>query len=476
MSFKTAALSTPTGFTENGALTHTSSGSALLDFFSKSGAARNMPDRDLVSLFLAAMTEDSRLAMQTLAWLRDARGGAGERKAFRVILTYLANTTSLAHKHLVETLISHTPEYGRYDDLLCLLGTPLEGRAIATLLDGFQNPEKYKLAAKWMPRKGPVAAKLAGIFKMTPREWRKFLVQRSDTVEQLMCANKWSEVDYEKVPSVATARYKNAFGRHDVSAYKEWIEKVERGEAKINAGVVFPHDVLKALSYYYNYNYNTDVNKSVINAQWNALPNLLGDEFILPMVDVSGSMDTPVSGTTTAMDVAVGLGLYLAMKQTGAFSGLFLTFSGNPEFVEVSSPNVVDNYPKMVRSDWGMSTNIESAFNAVLQAAVRNHVPSSQMPRKLLIISDMEFDMCTSGTNYENARAMFEVNGYELPQVIFWNVNARQVKNSPVKIHDTGTALVSGYSPSILRGVLSDNISPTSVFLDTVDIPRYRIF
>lgn len=463
--------------TENGADTFACSGDALVDLFFKAGSARKMSDYVLNSMFDAAYAQDGRLAMQTLAWMRDIRGGAGERRAFRTILRHIS-TSHRFNREFVEAMVRAVPEYGRFDDLFVVFGTQYEDLAIGVILRALNDSSQSGLVAKWMPRKGPHAAKLARAAGDTPRRWRKRVVGLSNTVEQQMCANRWEAIDYNKVPSVASARYRKAFYRHDTYGYQRWVDGLSSGTSKVSAGAIFPHDVIKPCFHSYQLNRVNATQIQAMEAQWKALPDFLEGQSakILPIVDVSGSMCTPVSGSTQAIHVSVGLGMYLAERMQGPFNGLFMSFSGRPEFVEVRGENIYAKVRNMVKSNWGMNTNLQASLQLLLRVASQNGVTRYDMPETLLIMSDMEFDSCAEGTNLDGIRAQYEGAGYEMPQVVFWNLNSRQRNNTPVQAHDTGTALVSGFSPSILKGVLGNPIDPRSVFRDTVDVPRYRIF
>lgn len=325
------------------------------------------------------------------------------------------------------------------------------------------------LCAKWQKRQGAEANKIRSYLKVTPKQYRKILVSLSNTVEQKMCAQDWSNIVYPHVPSVAAGRYQKAFLRHDPAGYGAYKAKLESGEAKINASVAFPYDVIRSMR-------NGDV--TVSNAQWAALPNYLegSDENILPVVDVSGSMDFPVSGSVTAMDVAISLGLYVSERAGGVFRDQFVTFSSRPELVQVRG-TLKQRYDTMARSTWNMSTDVQAVFKLILDSAVKHAVPESEMPTKILILSDMEFNTCV--TNGESVSAMTMVEkeyaaaGYKLPQVVFWNLKGRS-GNSPVTYNKTGTAMISGFSPSIVKSVLGgEEMTPISIMLKTVLANRY---
>jgi len=338
-----------------------------------------------------------------------------------------------------------------------------------------------------MPRKGAISVALRNHFNWTPKFYRKRLVELTKVVEQDMCANKWDEINFNHVPSVASARYKKAFTRH-TDAYKEWAAKLVSTDpevaktVKVNAGAVYPHDVLKGLirpSGYGSVKYDK-ANLNHIIGQWEALPNYVGDANILPIVDVSGSMTCKAGGygsksETTCLDVSVSLGLYLADKNKGKFKDTFLTFSGNPELVHLKG-NVVEKIDQMVKVSWQMNTNLNAAIQKILDVAVNGKVPAEEMPSMLLILSDMQFDSCAryDDSAQEMIARKYEAAGYKMPQIVYWNLNAAD--NVPVKMDARGVAMVSGFSPSIVKSVLSadmDEFTPTGIMLKTIMSNRY---
>jgi hypothetical protein len=321
------------------------------------------------------------------------------------------------------------------------------------------------LASKWMPRKGPLAAKLRNALRMSPKTYRKLLVNLTKVVETQMCANEWDKVNYEQVPSLAQIRYKTAFARHDTDRYLEYVAAVEAGEKKVNAAAVYPHDIVKNLG-------------PLSDAQWKALPNYMegAKERILPVCDVSGSM------YGLPMHVSVSLGLYISERNEGAFKDIVCTFSAKPELIKLKAKRLTDRVQELENIEWGFNTDIEAVFRVMLDQAKKHRVPESEMPTTILIISDMEFDVAVkSGGRDHNPKAIevfrqyYERAGYQLPKVVFWNVNGR-VGNVPVTADDRNVALVSGFSPSILQGILSadtEQFTPRSVMLSTVMVDRY---
>jgi hypothetical protein len=462
--------------TENGMATNSTSLNACVDLFFNIGAMRGQDKERLIHTFSLAFNEDPKRAMKLLFWARDVRGGAGERQVFKDILVYLAENHDLVLKpnlHLI-------PEYGRWDDLLVLVGTYLENDAFTLISDAIIA--ENGLCAKWMPRKGMVAEKLRKFTGMSPKQYRKSLVGLTNVVETKMCAGEWDSIEFGKLPSVASARYQKAFGKNAYESYSAYIQSLVKGEAKINAGAVYPYDIVKSLGF---------GNSTVANEQWKALPNYMegANDMILPVVDVSGSMETPAGGNknVTCMNVAISLGLYISERNEGPFKDAFITFSDNPQ-LQVLSGSLGDRYAKMASSDWGMSTNLEATFKLILNQATKHKLSQGEMPTKILILSDMEFNEATYSrggwysreskterysTAQQMIEKMYEDAGYKMPQIVYWNIQSRN-GGVPVAFDKQGTALVSGFSPAIMTSLLGGDIeSPQQIMDKTILSERY---
>jgi len=470
------ALQTENTTTKNGMTTNSSSLNECVNLFFSIGAMRGKNKETIISLFSKAFNENPRTAMRILFWSRDVREGAGERQIFRDIVNYLATN----HPQAVKANLDLIPEYGRWDDVHELFGTELESEAITLIQQGLSNPETASLVAKWMPRKGLVFNKVRKALKVTPKELRKMIVSLSNTVEQKMCSKRWEEIEYPKTPSLAMSRYGKAFGRNDGERFTEFIESLKKGEVTVNAGALYPYDITKNLRF--------GDNKDLANEQWKALPNWMegSNELILPMVDVSGSMGVAVGGNAnlTCMEVAISLGMYISERNEGSFKDMFMTFSSTPQIQKLLGP-LSDRYGQLARADWGMSTNLESAFKTILNQAVKFNIPQSEMPTKVLILSDMEFDHATGG-GWRNESdwnpsamamidEMFTNAGYERPGIIFWNLNANG-GNFPASFDENGTCMVSGFSPSIMKSIISnpDSLTPINIMNETVNSERYE--
>ena len=459
--------------TLNGMKARVETGNANVDFFFKAGAMRG---HDIRSVLIAAMAENSDHALRILQWLRDIREGAGERELFRNALRLME---SMYSNHL-EKLLSKIPEIGRFDDLLVFNTEKFKLKAFEIIKNALYAGNQ--LCFKWMPRekssKRTIANELREYLGLSPKQYRKFLANGTKVVESQMCQNDWDNINFSHVPSKAASLYKRAFMRH-TDNYEKYVDALVKGDpsVKVNAGAIFPHDVIHDLRIS---NTITSVEINFIEQQWNALPNFIGEANILPMVDVSGSMHCSIGNYKSkayCVDVAIGLGLYCADKNQGKFKDTFLTFSESPELLHLEG-NIVEKFYQMSQSRWGMNTNLEAAFDIVLKTAIDGKVPQSEMPSIVLILSDMQFDSATNEdeTAIKMIKGKFKDAGYEIPKIVFWNLNSYD--NVPVKFDKNNTALVSGFSPSILTAILKNDMekfTPYNIMLETIMSPRYDI-
>lgn len=457
--------------TENGALAHSTTGSFCLDLFNHIGNYSEATPAIQV-LMAKAFAENADMAVRILLWARDIRGGAGRRTVFRsLILTTLSQVSD----YEAEVLIRKIPELGRWDDLLIFMDTKYEDFVSNFILNtGLKDTNTSGLCAKWMPRKGPVANKLRKMWKMSPKTYRKTLVEKTKVVETLMCDNRWDRIEFKTVPSRAMLQYRNAFYNHDGERFSEFLEDVKKGKTKINAQALYPHDLIDVP--FYPTSYNPAKVKSV--EQWNALPNFLegNDESILPLVDVSGSMNTPIAGKTQAIDVAIALGLYISERTEGLFKDHIMTFSSNPKLEKLNG-DINQRLQQLHCADWGMSTDLEKAYVRILEAAVEHNIPEKEMPGTLLVLSDMQFNTATRHfpvTHLQNIKKMYATYGYKMPHIVFWNLCARNVPQHQAKQHTPGATLVSGFSPSLLKTILTgEEFDPMDTLRETVMVGKY---
>jgi hypothetical protein len=454
----TNAMFSNDSYTNNGAVTHSTAGMSCLDLFFIAGASRFMSEGDILKAFTSAYREDKNVALKILFWARDARGGAGEKRFFQLIMRHLMTLDGEAY----DQVAIHIPTFGYWKDIF-IIERPSED-TLNWLKHQLDENENANLLAKWFPRKGKWFVAMHKYLKVSAGTFRRRLTSMSNTVEQKMCANEWETIQYGTVPSVAGKRYVSAFYKHDGIRYASYISDVMEGKEKMNASVLFPSDLVHKV--------NVDgFNAKAYDAMWKSLPNYMEgcNERILPVCDVSGSM------MGQPMEVSIGLGLYISERNEGPFKDLVLTFSEHPNFHKIEGNTLSEKVFNLGKANWGMNTDLNKAFRVLLDRAIAGKVSQEDMPTKLLIISDMEFDQaCGSRTNFDLIKAAYAESGYEMPGIIFWNVRGR-LGNVPVKANTPNTALVSGYSPSILTSILGGkDISPYSVMMETISKPRYN--
>ena len=479
--------------TENGAVTHATTGSDCLDLFATVGALRSADEAEIRRRFLRAYTEDPDLAMKTVFFARDVRGGLGERRVFRVCLRWLAgNAPASVRKNL-----PYVAEFGRWDDLLCLMGTPCERDALACIrqqLEADRNAMDtggdISLLAKWLPSVNASSAetvkaakRIARFLGMNDAAYRKILVQlraRIRILEDQLRRRDYS-FDYSKQPSKAMFKYRKAFYRNDGERYGAFLRGVSRGEARLHANTLMPYELVAP---YLGWNVFSRDNpsfmlpiseeeKKTLNATWASLPRFAPDENALAVVDTSGSMY--FGGSPLPAAVALSLGLYFAEHNTGVFRNHFIEFSARPQLIEVKGDNFADRLRYAASFNEVADTNLEAVFDLILNAAVRNHISQAELPSTLYIISDMEFNRCirnAGATNFENAKARFAAHGYQLPGIVFWNVQSRQAQQ-PVTRNEQGVALVSGCTPQLFGRVMDGCFSPTEYMLRVLRAERY---
>lgn len=479
-------------YTENGAVSNRSTGKDCLDLFATIGALRRECDQEIVTRFMRAYTENADIAMKILFFARDVRGGLGERRVFRTIMKWLAENEK---KSLIRNL-PYIAEYGRWDDLLVLLDTPCRAEATALLkrqfeadLSALDGDGEVSLLGKWLPSVNAsnaetvrAAKRLAKAFGLSERDYRKALVKlraRIRIIENNLRERDYT-FDYAKQPSKAMFKYRRAFLRNDGERYGAFMERVQKGEAKLHTGTLLPYEIVEPCLYtggwWNDHCYMlpmSDEEKLALNATWAALEDFAADENALAIVDTSGSMYCQNSPLPAA--VALSLGLYFAERAKGPYRNHFIEFSAHPELIEIKGETFADRLRYIASFNEIANTNLEAVFDLILDAAVDNKVPQSELPAKLYIISDMEFDACVNGaklTNLENAKRKFARYGYRLPQLVFWNVASRN-QQQPVTINDRGVALVSGCSPRIFSMAMEGELDPYAFMLSVIGTERY---
>ena len=493
-----SAMSDATNFTrtENGAITHKTTKSDLLDMFAMGAAYRTRSDDDVILMFQKAYKENPEYALKCLFYIRDVRGGQGERRFFRVVMKYLANYETEA----VLRNLKYIPEFGRWDDLYVLEGTKVHYEVFNFMKEQLALDITCKtpsLLAKWLKSENTSSnesRKLAYItrkaFGLTSKQYRKtlsMLRERINIVERLMSENRWDEIEFDKIPSRAGMIYKNAFARHDIERMKldasvqSYADFAKDTTKTVNADVLNPVDIANRVFGSRNL---SETDRLMLDKYWSCLKDYYNgrEENGIAICDVSGSMHGQ------SMNAAVSMSAYIAERGKGPFKDHFITFSNNPQFVKFEGVDIYDKFHRASCADWGMSTNIEAAMDLMLNVAVKNHIPVSDMPTTLYIFSDMEFNGCmTCGsasagrwgggsyvrdtdTLFETIAKRWSIHGYELPRVIFWNLNARQ-ENIPAL--GGRFSYVSGFSMNMVETILSGK-DGYDLMMEKLNTPRYE--
>lgn len=468
--------------TENGALAYRSTHSACLDLFAVCGALRQADEDEILQKFTRAYAEDQDTAMRILFYARDVQGGLGERRFFRIVVRYLADL----RPESVKKNLPLFAEYGRYDDILSLLGTKCEASLsgfIANQLSmditaALEN-RGVSLLAKWLPSINTSssaareeAMRICRMLGKTAKEYRKllsFLRKHIGIVEDNLRRKDYS-FDYSKLPGKALFKYRRAMQRNDSKRYEAYLESVRLGRAKMNAGTLYPYEIVRAAMDEYDLNTIRS-----LDTAWNALPDRTDSRNALAVIDGSGSMYTDYGGGILPITVALSLGLYFAERNHGHFADHFITFSQTPRLVKVKGANIADRIRYCMTYNEIANTDLYEVFMLILITAVKNKLPQSELPELLYIISDMEFDegVDPDKTVFEDAREKFEDYGYQLPQVVYWNVAARN-EQFPVCMNEQGVALVSGTSTALFSQMMSHDLTPYSLMESVLNSDRYR--
>ncbi len=481
--------------TLNGAKTHRSTGSACLDFFAVAGGMRYRRPADQIRLFDRAYIETPELAMKLLFHLRDIRGGMGERKLFRTLLRHVAFSWPESARKNTE----YIAEFGRWDDVLCLLNTPAKIQAVEVIKKQLEEDEAalrrrkageedahISLLAKWLPsdnasspRTRKTAARLISSLGMDQRSYRRLVTSlraRIGLTECQLTRKTPEKINYEAVPAQAMLKYRNAFQRSDGLRFGIYLAEAERSDKLIHAETLFPYEVLRP---FFNKGYwcsSEPEGMDVLEQLWNNLPGTIGNVNAISVVDTSGSMYFSKGPLTPAL-ISQAMGLYCAERCEGLFHNHLITFESSPHLVEIHGATLRDKLRYIRTLPWGGSTNLEAVFYLILTAAVNSGAKQKELPRVIYIFSDMEFNYCMRNANktvYENARKIFEACGYDMPAVVFHNVNSWQMQ-TPVTAHTKGTALTSGAGTHALAHKFDGNITPMDHMLRVLNSDRYAM-
>lgn len=485
--------------TTNGAVAYKSTLSAVYDMFAFGGAYRQRSDEDCILLFKNALEENETLALKCLFYLRDCRGGQGERRFFRVCYKWLANEYSEIARRNME----YISEYGRIDDMIySLYDTKLRSDVVSfikTLLALDLDCKTPSLLAKWMPSENAsapatkeMANKLRCSLGMSHKQYRQTLSKlraRINVVERLMSANRWSEIEFDKIPSKAGLIYKNAFARRDIIA-KKYEKFIKSDDTKVNASTLYPYEVLnKALKE--TYNDVSDTERIAVQKYWDALPDYFdgNSSNILCVVDTSGSMAWG-EGNIRPIDVAISLGIYCGERNCGAFKDYFISFASRPQLIRIEGVDIADKASRIYEMNLIDNTNLEAVFDLLLDTIKSKSVSANEIPERIIVISDMEIDegtVCRYSSNWgnfpkkpwtkdtstslmESIRKEWELFGVKMPGLVYWNVNAR---NNTILDMGENVSFVSGCSPVIMEQILK-GISGIEIMLDKLNSDRYK--
>ena len=450
--------------TENGAFAYNTTESDLLDLFAQIGALRPRTEEEIAEKFERAFYENPELAMRMAFYARDVRfGGLGERRTFRIILKWICEN----YPGLAAANIPNITTFGRFDDLYTYIGTDAEEamwkymydiltRDYEQMLDG----KPISLLAKWLKSINTSSKESRKLARLTlknlgfynERHYRKVLARMRDylnVVENRMSAQEWDKINYSQVPAYAIKNYGSAFAKHDYERWNQYLKDLQKGTTKVNASTLYPYDLVhQYMNRYYGDSYGPN---TLTEAQWKALPNYVSDGAnVMVMADVSGSM------MGRPMETSIGLAAYFAQHNHGSFEGLFLTFTDIPRYIHVRSDDKLYTMINKVRQNVGYNTDLNRAFNLILDTALNNHVSQEDLPRALVVVSDMEIDSYVKyhGLDFVKTwRERFKAYGYELPQLVLWNVEARN-DTFLTKMATKGVTFLSGQSASTFRSLI----------------------
>jgi len=466
--------------TENGALSLKSTLNELVDLFYQ--VLRDTDENKIIDLVSLAWSKDPLLTLKIIAYIRDCRGGKGERKCGRILLKWLA----VNHKDILELNFKYfIEEFGRYDDMIDLIETDMKDYIINYISNKLIDDKKLldenkdvSLLAKWFPsenksKNNGIYMKVVKKMKLTPKKLRKNyltpLRNKINIVETKMCKNQWNDINFNKVPSNAMHLYSKSFKKHSNELYNEWVNNLSNGKTKLNAEMLFPHQIVE--KYYNTSNLEAD---PLLEAQWKIMLDKCKDypsiENTLVLSDVSGSMDG------LPMIISLTLGILISSLAKDTLKNLILTFESDPRFFEIKGDTLKDKVNCLLSAPWGGSTDFIKAINKILTLGIDNNLSNDQMPKRLIVVSDMQFnDASNNNTNFEKVKILYKKYNYEMPHIVFWNVRG-SIKDIPVLTDTNNVSLVSGFSTNILKAILNnDEITPKTTMLNAVNIPRYNI-
>ena len=484
--------------TENGAVAYATSGKYLLDFNFKLSQYRNMSVGDIQHDFTKVFFEDPLVATKFVFYVGDVRGGLGERKVFNACIGWLADNKP----GIALAVLKFVPEYTRWDNLIKLVANTNVNKTVLDIIKSqlrsdIVNMKKHKsvsLCAKWMPsinasskETKKLAHNICHQLGATPRDYRKMLSalrKYIDIVEVKMSSNDWGSIDYTAVPSQANLKYNDAFLRQDTDRRRAYLASLQKGETKINASVAQPHEIVRK----YDMKYSTKKADVALEEMWKALPDICVENSLV-VRDGSGSMTTRVgNGKTSCLDVATALAIYCAEHNSEEWKNKFITFSSEPKFVDLSNCKTLrDKLVRCYKEDDCSNTNIEATMKLILRTALKNHCKQEDMPKNIIIISDMQFDgsrshrsywssgMCWDESLFDEISREYAKHGYKLPRICFWNVCSRDFNTIPMQKNELGLVLCSGFSTTNMKMFMSGKFDPYEILLEQINNKRYDV-
>lgn len=503
------ALKTETNFTrtENGGLAHKTSGEALYDLFAQGGAYRQRSEEDCVFLFKKAYEDNPTYALKCLFYLRDAMGeGQGERRFFRVCAKWLANT----HTDAMKRNLKYIPEYGRWDDLYVFCKTPIEHdmwKLMRKQIALDMESKTPSLLAKWLKSENTSSRESCILgnatrqaFNMSHKQYRKtlsILRKRINVLERLMSERRWDEIEFDKIPSKAGIVYRNAFARHDVERMKANVEVqsysdfVKDTTTKVNTKALFPYEIVaKAVKLtrpnlwgWYQREVSLDnTERLAINKYWDNYGAELAklDLNALCVIDTSASMLSGGNGEATPMNIAIALGMMAAEKAKGPFHGTYISFSSRPQVINIEGVDFVDKVRRIYETNLCQNTNLEATFDMLLQTAIRNHIKQADLPKSIIVVSDMQIDSqygyyrvdgrTRTRTMMENMREKWARAGYTLPNLVYWCVDSKK----DVYLDDgPNITYCSGASATLFRQI-AEGKTGYALMMDKLNSDRYK--
>lgn len=488
--------------TENGAVGYKSTGSILTDLnFRVSSMRGNGITQDDMNIFVQAMNENLEYAIKWLFFARDVRGGLGERNVFQQLYMKYAEL----YPNEAKATLKLIAEFGRWKDVIDIINMDPDNKLGGMLLvfDTFHSDiqncmegKSISLLAKWMPsinassKARKQAKRFAKEFGLPYESYRKMLSKLRaylDVTEVKTCDNRWGDIDYNKVSSNANKRYTNAFKKHDGERYLEHCRKAldvaANPDVKMHASVLYPHEIWEKYTSYSYYGYGETLDADIsLEALWKNLADLGDCGNTMVVVDGSGSMVSKCAfSNVRPINISRSLGVYFAERCKGEFHNILMEFSRRPKLIDLNGCKTLrDKVVEMSKYNDCTNTDIEAVFMLILQTAVNAHMTQSDLPDRILIISDMEFDTATNYTSklysmkslFDELADRFSKYGYKLPKLVFWNVNSR-TNTIPMTENEMGVIMVSGYSPNIMSMIMSNQTDPWLALKEKLDDKRY---